>query len=53
MMRRPVRILVVLLTVHPNADLSWLDDCEDVLDCTYRTAPGRRRHLHEAHRIGA
>lgn len=37
--------LVVVLTVQPRADLTWLDECEHVLDCTYRGSAGRRRHL--------
>jgi UDP-N-acetyl-D-mannosaminuronate dehydrogenase len=37
--------LTVVLTVHPRADLSWLQDGEHVLDCTYRGSEGRRRHL--------
>ena len=37
--------LVVLCTVHDGYDLSWLDDCRRVLDCTYRTRVGRQRFL--------
>jgi UDP-N-acetyl-D-glucosamine dehydrogenase len=37
--------LVVLTTIHPDVDYDWLDDCEDLLDCTYRTASERVRHL--------
>ncbi|MEU6277019.1 UDP binding domain-containing protein, partial [Streptomyces populi] len=28
--------LVLVHTVHPGADLAWLDDRDDVLDATYR-----------------
>ncbi|MCW3009252.1 MAG: nucleotide sugar dehydrogenase [Solirubrobacterales bacterium] len=37
--------LVVLATVHPGIDYAWLDDCELVLDATYRQPVGRRSHL--------
>jgi UDP-N-acetyl-D-glucosamine dehydrogenase len=37
--------LVVVVTVHPGADYSWLTECRQVLDCTYRTPGGRRRHV--------
>jgi len=37
--------LVVVLTVHPRRSYAWLDECERVLDCTYRTASGRVRSL--------
>jgi nucleotide sugar dehydrogenase len=35
--------LAIVVTVHPGHDYGWLDRCEAVLDCTYRTALGRRR----------
>jgi UDP-N-acetyl-D-glucosamine dehydrogenase len=37
--------LAVLVTVHDGHDISWLDDCARVLDCTYRTRVGRQRFL--------
>ena len=37
--------LVIVAVIHPGEDLTWLDECERVLDCTYRTARGRTRHL--------
>jgi UDP-N-acetyl-D-mannosaminuronate dehydrogenase len=37
--------LVVLTVLQPNHDHSWLEDCEHVLDCTYRTPAGRQRSL--------
>jgi nucleotide sugar dehydrogenase len=37
--------LTVVLTVQPRADLSWLQECEHVLDSTYRGTEGRRRHV--------
>jgi UDP-N-acetyl-D-glucosamine dehydrogenase len=37
--------LAILAIRHPGADLAWLDDCPIVVDCTYRTAAGRRRVL--------
>jgi UDP-N-acetyl-D-glucosamine dehydrogenase len=36
--------LVVVVTVHPDADHGWLPGCARVLDCTYRTHAGQRRH---------
>jgi UDP-N-acetyl-D-glucosamine dehydrogenase len=35
--------LAIVVTVHPGHDYSWLARCPTVLDCTYRTAGGRRR----------
>jgi UDP-N-acetyl-D-glucosamine dehydrogenase len=37
--------LVVLATVHPEVEYSWLPDCERVLDCTYRTPGGKLRYV--------
>ena len=37
--------LVVVTTLHDGADRDWLASCEHVLDATYRTRLGRRRHL--------
>jgi UDP-N-acetyl-D-glucosamine dehydrogenase len=37
--------LVVLATIHPDADYGFLDTCEHVLDATYKTPAGRTRHL--------
>jgi UDP-N-acetyl-D-glucosamine dehydrogenase len=37
--------LVIVMTVHPGHDYSWLRDCPDVLDCTYRTPGGIRRSV--------
>jgi nucleotide sugar dehydrogenase len=36
--------LVVVVTVHPEADHGWLRRAARVLDCTYRTHAGERRH---------
>jgi nucleotide sugar dehydrogenase len=36
--------LAVVATVHPGFDYGFLDNCNDVLDATYRTPGGRRRH---------
>ncbi len=36
--------LVVVTVAHPGVDHRWLDDREHVLDATYRTPGGRRRH---------
>jgi UDP-N-acetyl-D-glucosamine dehydrogenase len=35
--------LAIVVTVHPDHDYGWLQRCEAVLDCTYRTPVGRRR----------
>lgn len=37
--------LAILATVHPDGDYRWLAEFDDVLDATYRTPGGRRRHL--------
>jgi nucleotide sugar dehydrogenase len=37
--------LVILAVVHPGFDLDWLGARPDVLDATYRTPAGLRRHL--------
>jgi nucleotide sugar dehydrogenase len=37
--------LAVLVTVHPDQDLGWLDDVEHVLDATYRTPRGRTHEV--------
>jgi UDP-N-acetyl-D-glucosamine dehydrogenase len=37
--------LVVVTALHGDADHSWLDDCEHVLDGTYRAQLGRNRHV--------
>jgi nucleotide sugar dehydrogenase len=37
--------LVVLTVLQPDHDHSWLTDCGNVLDCTYRTPAGRQRSL--------
>lgn len=37
--------LVVLTTLHPGFDYGWLQGSESVLDCTYRSQSGRRRHV--------
>lgn len=37
--------LVVITTLHDDADRTWLTACEHVLDATYRVALGRHRHL--------
>jgi UDP-N-acetyl-D-glucosamine dehydrogenase len=37
--------LVVLTTLHPGFDYGWLEGSESILDCTYRSQPGRRRHV--------
>jgi UDP-N-acetyl-D-glucosamine dehydrogenase len=37
--------LVLLATLHPTVDYGWLDDCELVLDATYKTHAGRTRHI--------
>ena len=36
--------LALVATVHPGFDYGFLADCEDVLDATYRTPGGKRRH---------
>ncbi|MGO9821179.1 MAG: nucleotide sugar dehydrogenase [Solirubrobacteraceae bacterium] len=36
--------LALVATVHPGFDYSFLADCENVLDATYRTPGGKRRH---------
>jgi UDP-N-acetyl-D-glucosamine dehydrogenase len=36
--------LALVATVHRGFDYSFLADCRDVLDATYRTPGGRRRH---------
>jgi nucleotide sugar dehydrogenase len=36
--------LALVATIHPAFDYSFLDGCEDVLDATYRTPGGKRRH---------
>jgi UDP-N-acetyl-D-glucosamine dehydrogenase len=38
--------LVITTIVHPGSDLSWINECERVLDCTYRLA--RKRPCHTA-----
>ena len=37
--------LVVVVTVHPGHDYSWLRNCAHVLDCTYRTPGGLNRSV--------
>jgi nucleotide sugar dehydrogenase len=37
--------LVVLVTCHSGFDYAWMDECDRVLDCTYRTPVGRQRFL--------
>ncbi|HYV16102.1 MAG TPA: nucleotide sugar dehydrogenase [Conexibacter sp.] len=37
--------LVVVTTLHDGTDRDWLASCDHVLDATYRTRLGRRRHL--------
>jgi nucleotide sugar dehydrogenase len=37
--------LVLIATVHPGTDYTWLDEAEHVLDATYRALGGRNRHL--------
>lgn len=37
--------LVVVTALHDGAERAWLDDCEHVLDATYRVPLGRNRHL--------
>jgi len=37
--------LVLLTTIHPGFDYGWLAARTNVLDATYRTPGGRRRHL--------
>ena len=37
--------LVVVTTIHHDAERRWLEQCEHVLDATYRMPLGRRRHL--------
>jgi nucleotide sugar dehydrogenase len=36
--------LALVATVHPGFDYTFLADCADVLDATYRTPGGRHRH---------
>ncbi len=36
--------LALVVTVHPKFDYGFLDECTDVLDATYRTPGGQRRH---------
>ncbi len=36
--------LALVATVHPRFDYGFLDECADVLDATYRTPGGQRRH---------
>lgn len=36
--------LALIATIHPAFDYGFLDGCEDVLDATYRTPGGKRRH---------
>ena len=36
--------LALIATVHHGFDYGFLAECEDVLDATYRTAGGVRRH---------
>lgn len=35
--------LAIIVTIHPDHDYGWLERCDAVLDCTYRTPVGRRR----------
>jgi len=37
--------LAILVTIHPGHDYGWLRRCPAVLDCTYKTSAGRRRHV--------
>jgi UDP-N-acetyl-D-glucosamine dehydrogenase len=37
--------LVVLTTLHHGFNYGWLQGCESVLDCTYRSQSGRTRHV--------
>jgi UDP-N-acetyl-D-glucosamine dehydrogenase len=37
--------LVLVTVVHPDWDLSWIQDCDRVLDCTYRIARERSCEL--------
>jgi UDP-N-acetyl-D-glucosamine dehydrogenase len=37
--------LAIVATVHPGYDYGWLHRVPAVLDCTYRTAGGRRRQV--------
>lgn len=37
--------LVIVTVTHPGADYAWLDEHPNVLDATYRTPGGQRRHL--------
>jgi nucleotide sugar dehydrogenase len=37
--------LAVVVTVHPGFEYRWLSGFGEVLDATYRTTGGRRRHL--------
>jgi nucleotide sugar dehydrogenase len=37
--------LAIVATIHPGHDYGWLHRVPRVLDCTYRTAGGRRREV--------
>jgi UDP-N-acetyl-D-glucosamine dehydrogenase len=37
--------LALVVTLHDHHDYEWLDDFDQVLDCTYQTPLGRTRAL--------
>ena len=37
--------LALVVTIHEGHDYGWLDEFEQVLDCTYQTPLGRTRAL--------
>jgi UDP-N-acetyl-D-glucosamine dehydrogenase len=37
--------LAIVVTPHPGFDYTWLDEFDEVLDCTYRTVSAARRTL--------
>ena len=37
--------LTVITTVHPEVDYAWLDDCQEIFDCTYRVSTERTKHV--------